>query len=99
MYKYEWGRGVADKHADSQHRGCQSIPPCVAFKTPLVRKATGNHFMNSTTLEKTQSPVSGFCYVQNRVCNAVSINMNIEKQDMDVYRNKCTNNTNMYSMI
>ena len=25
----------------------------------------------STSLEKTQSPVSGFCYVRNRVCNAI----------------------------
>ena len=44
-----------------------SIPPCVAFKTPLVRKATGNHLMNSTSLERTQSAVSGFCYARNRV--------------------------------
>ena len=29
-----------------------SIPPCVTFKTPLARKATGNHLMNSTFLEK-----------------------------------------------
>ena len=27
------------------------IPPCVTFKTPLVRKAAGNHLMNSTSLE------------------------------------------------
>ena len=29
-----------------------SIPPCVTFKTPLVRKATGNHLMKSISLEK-----------------------------------------------
>ena len=29
-----------------------SIPPCVPFKTPLVRKAKGNHIMNSTSLGK-----------------------------------------------
>ena len=46
------------------------IPPCIAFKTLLVGKATGNHLINSTSLEKTQSPVSGFCYARNRVCNA-----------------------------
>ena len=28
-----------------------SIPPCVAMKVPLVRKAKGNHLMNSTSLE------------------------------------------------
>ena len=27
--------------------------------------------MNSTSLEKTQSPVSGFCSAQNRECNSV----------------------------
>ena len=47
-----------------------SIPPCVTFKTPLVKKATGNHLMKSTSLEKAQSPVSGLCYARNRVCNA-----------------------------
>ena len=29
-----------------------SIPPCVTFKTPLVRKATGNHLMSSTSLKQ-----------------------------------------------
>ena len=28
------------------------IPPCINFKTPLARKATGNHLMNSISLEK-----------------------------------------------
>ena len=28
-----------------------SIPPCVAIKTPLVRKATGNYLMKSISLE------------------------------------------------
>ena len=43
---------------------------CNSMKILLARKATGNHLMNSTSLEKTQSPVSGFCYTRNRVCNA-----------------------------
>ena len=47
-----------------------SITPCVTFKTPLARKAAGNHLMNSTSLEQTHSPISGFCYARNRVCNA-----------------------------
>ena len=38
----------------------------------LVRKAMGNYLMNSTSLEKTQSPVSGFCYAQNRLCDETS---------------------------
>ena len=56
-----------------------SIPPCITFETPLVRKATGNHLMNSTSLEKTQSPVSGFCYARNQVCNAAVI-LNVAKR-------------------
>ena len=47
-----------------------SIPPCVKMKMLLVRKATGNQLMNLTSLEKTQSPVSGFYYTRNRVCSA-----------------------------
>ena len=34
--------------------------PCVTMKTPLLRKATGNHPINSTSPEKTQSPVSAY---------------------------------------
>ena len=67
-----WCRGEVVKHADSHNTGVvSSIPPCVTFKKPLVRRATGNYLMNSTSLEKTQSPVSCFCYARNRVCNAV----------------------------
>ena len=33
----------------------------------------GNHLIKSTSLEKTQSPVSGFCYVRNRARDTVSI--------------------------
>ena len=50
-----------------------SIHPCVISKTPLVRKATGNHLMNSTSLQKTQGPVSGFCYARNRVYHGICI--------------------------
>ena len=32
-----------------------SSPACVPIKTSLVRKATGNHLINSTSLEETQS--------------------------------------------
>ena len=49
-----------------------SMPPCVTFKTPLVRKATGIHLIKSTSLEETQIPVSGFCYARNRVVMANS---------------------------
>ena len=40
-------------------------------KTSLVRKATGNHLIITTTLSEAQSPFSGFCYARNRVCDAV----------------------------
>ena len=46
-----------------------SIPQCVTFKMPLARKGTGNQLMNSTSLEKTQSPVFGFCYARNGAGN------------------------------
>ena len=54
-------RGVVVKHADSQYRGCvSSIPPCVAFETPLARKATGDHLMISASLEKNSEPCLWF---------------------------------------
>ena len=40
------------------------------MKLLLVRKATRNHLIKSNSLEQTQSPVSGFGYARNRVCNA-----------------------------
>ena len=47
------------------HRGFQFDSSVSLLKTPLVRKVMGNHLIKSTSLEKTQSPVSGFCYAQN----------------------------------
>ena len=41
-----------------------------SMKILLARKAMGNHLMNSTSAEKIQSPVSGFCVAGNRVCNS-----------------------------
>ena len=32
----------------------------------------GNQLMNSISLEKAQSPGSGFCYARNRVCSATA---------------------------
>ena len=58
------------KKEDEQKEKKSSIPTCVTFKMSVARKAKGNHLMNSTSLEKTQSPDSGFCYARNRVCNA-----------------------------
>ena len=45
----------------------------VLVKAPLVRKATRNYLINPTSLEKSQSPVSGFYYARNGICNAVQL--------------------------
>ena len=39
-----------------------SNPTRATIKTPLVRNATGNHLIKSTSLENTKMPTSGFCY-------------------------------------
>ena len=57
-----WCRGVVVKHTDSNAGVVSSNPARVTMKTPLVRKETVNHFMKSTSLEKTQNSVSGFCH-------------------------------------
>ena len=45
---------------------------CVSqLKVRLARKAKGNHLIKSTSLEKTQSSVYGFCYARDRVCRVV----------------------------
>ena len=62
VLREKWRRGVVVRHVESQHRVL--IPPCVTFKAPLVRKATGNHLINSTSLEETHSPVSGSATLQ-----------------------------------
>ena len=36
-------------------------PARVIIRAPLAKKATRNHLIRSTSLEKTHSPVSGFC--------------------------------------
>ena len=48
-----------------------SNPALVTIKTPLVGKATGSHLIKSTSLGRTQTPASGFCYARNRVRDAV----------------------------
>ena len=68
-----------------------SIPSCATFKPPLVRKATENHLIKSTSLEKPQSPVSGFCYARNRVYNAPG-SIAINKRLMAIHgKNDITN--------
>ena len=55
------------------HRGCEFDSFLRHNKTPLVRIAMRNHLVRSTSLESTQSPVSGFCYARNRVFDGVLI--------------------------
>ena len=68
-----WCRGVVVKHVDLQHRGCQFDSSMCHLKNAIGEEAIGSHLMTSTSLEKTQSPVSGFCSTRNRVCNAAEI--------------------------
>ena len=51
MYN-RWCRGVSMRSHNTGVVG--SIPPCVTVKTPLARRAAGNHLIKSTSLEKTQ---------------------------------------------
>ena len=57
-----------------------SVPPCVTIKSPFVRKGMGDHLIKSSSLEKSQSPVSGFCYARNRVCDVVFMLLQIRER-------------------
>ena len=46
-------------------------------KNTISEKGKGNHLINSTSLRKAQSPVSGFCHARNRVCGAVLLYFSI----------------------
>ena len=46
-----------------------SNPTRVTIKMALTREAMESHLIKPTSLEKTQSILSGFCYILNRVCN------------------------------
>ena len=50
-----------------------SIPPCVTFKTILVRKATGDHLIKSTSLEKTHSLWFLLCSKASMLWNPMKI--------------------------
>ena len=51
-----------------------SNPACVTIETSLARKTKGNHIVKSTSREMIHSPVPGFCYARNRVCDADQLN-------------------------
>ena len=58
----------------SRNSGVMSSSPAnVIIKTPLARKAMGNHFMKSISLEKTHTAVSVLCYARNQVCDEVDV--------------------------
>ena len=79
--------------------GCHFDSSMCHFKTPLVGKATGNHLIKFTFLEKTQSPVSGFCYARNRVCNAVfSMKEKLTQKSFGVARCQYQPKTARYSI-
>ena len=63
-----------------------SNPTRVTNETPLVRKAMGNHVIKSTSVEKAQSPVSGFYCSRNRVCDAGSCSRIRNNHESTVYR-------------
>ena len=67
-------RGVVVEHADSQHRGCQPDFFICQNKNAIGKEGNMKPPREfPTSLEKTQSPISGFCYARNRVCNAVLV--------------------------
>ena len=66
-------------------RGCEFESYTYRNKNTIdERKATGNHLIKSTSLEKTQSPVSGFCHARNRVCNEDTNNHNSHGGDIEL---------------
>ena len=58
--------------------GAASSNPTFVTKTPLVRKATGNHFIKSTSLEKNSEPCLWFL-----VLSKLSIQRNFLSQRLD----------------
>ena len=55
-----------------------SIPSCVTIEMSLARKVMESHLIKSTSLENTQTPVSGFCYARNRVRNVLVLYAGVE---------------------
>ena len=54
------------------------IPPC-HNKYALVGRATGNHLMNSTSLEKKLGALfTGFCYARIRIRDVAVVAVGIE---------------------
>ena len=68
----KWCRGVVVKHGHSQHRGHEFDSFMRHNKNTIGEEGNGKpshefHYPRN----KTQIPVSGFCYARNRVCNVV----------------------------
>ena len=69
---YISSRGVVVRHADSQHRGCQFDSSKCHFENAFGEEGKGKPPRESHFPRESESPVSGFYYARNRVCNAVS---------------------------
>ena len=50
------------------------------YEYTIDEEGNGSHLIKSTSLEETQSPVSGFCYARNRVCNAIRMILGFSKE-------------------
>ena len=48
-----------------------SIPPCVTFSNTIGKESNGKPPHEFHFPRKPQSPVAGFCYARNRLCDAV----------------------------
>ena len=64
-------RGVVAKHADC--RGCEFNSSMRHSKNANDEGGNGKPpHKKSTSFEKSLSPVSGFCYAQNQLCDSVT---------------------------
>ena len=59
------------KHAGSRQMDCQFDSSMCHFQNAIGEETTGSRLLNSTSLENTQRPVSGFFYTRDRACSAV----------------------------
>ena len=63
--------GVVVKVANSQQRGCEFETCSFYNNNTICEEGNGKPAQKSTSQEETHSPVSGFCYGWNPVCDAV----------------------------
>ena len=76
-------RGVVVKHVDSEHRECQFDSSTCHIQNAIGEEGNWKppheiHFPR----KELKSPVAGFCYARNRVCNA-AVNVNTKERSLD----------------